>query len=181
MALQQLTLGGGCFWCIEAAYAQVIGVQSAVSGYMGGYIEGPSYQQVCEGTTGHAEVVQITYDTEAIDIVDLLQIFFTLHNPTELNRQGHDVGTQYRSVLFYEDEQQKQFFSEFIQALTSSAIFDEAIVTSLEPVSRFYQAEEYHQGYFFENPQQMYCQVVVKPKLVKFAHSFSKLLKGRSI
>ena len=177
MALQQLTLGGGCFWCIEAAFSQVIGVQSAISGYMGGHLPNPSYQQICSGNTGHAEVVQISFEDNEVDIVELLQIFFTLHNPTELNRQGHDVGTQYRSVLFYESAEQQQLFTQYIAELTKAGIFDQPIVTTLEPLAQFYPAEDYHQGYFFENPQQMYCQVVVKPKLLKFANTFAKHLR----
>jgi len=177
MALQQLTLGGGCFWCIEAAFSQVIGVHSAISGYMGGHQSDPNYQQVCTGTTGHAEVVQISFEDSEVDIVELLQIFFTLHNPTELNRQGHDVGTQYRSVLFYRDNAEQQLFSQYIAELTQAGIFDQPIVTTLEPIAQFYPAEDYHQGYFFGNPQQMYCQVVVKPKLLKFANNFAKHLR----
>ncbi len=177
MAIQQLTLGGGCFWCIEAAFTQVIGVHSAISGYMGGHVQNPNYQQVCTGTTGHAEVVQINFEDSDVDIIELLQIFFSLHNPTELNRQGHDVGTQYRSVLFYENAEQQELFSQYIAELSKAGLFDQAIVTTLEPVAKFYPAEDYHQGYFFGNPQQMYCQVVLKPKLLKFADNFAKYIR----
>jgi peptide-methionine (S)-S-oxide reductase len=177
MALSTLTLGGGCFWCIEAAFSQLVGVQTAISGYMGGHVLNPSYKQVCEGTTGHAEVVQVRFDDSEIDIATLLQIFFTLHNPTELNRQGHDIGSQYRSVLFYENAAQQRLFTDFIAELSAAAVFDEPIVTTLEPLTEFYPAEVYHQGYFLENPQQMYCQVVVKPKLVKFKQKFQMLLR----
>ncbi len=177
MALRQITLGGGCFWCIEAAFSQVIGVQTAISGYMGGHIQDPTYQQVCSGTTGHAEVVQITFEDTEVDAIELLQIFFTLHNPTELNRQGHDIGTQYRSVLFYQNSEQQQLFSQYIAELTKTAIFDQPIVTTLEALAEFYPAEAYHQGYFAQNPEQMYCQVVVKPKLLKFAKNFAQHLR----
>ena len=177
MATQQLILGGGCFWCVEAGFSQILGVHQAKSGYMGGHLENPSYQQICTGNTGHAEVVAIDYDDQQVDVRTLLNIFFTLHNPTELNRQGNDVGTQYRSVLFFQSDAERALFSEVIQELEQSGVYDSPIVTTLEPMAKFYEAEPYHQGYFFNNQSQMYCQLVVRPKLQKLSKTYPSLLR----
>ncbi len=176
MNLQYLTLGGGCFWCIEAAFSQMKGVVSATSGYMGGHLVNPTYRQICEGDTGHAEVVQVCYNPREIDTETLLLVFFSLHDPTQLNRQGHDIGTQYRSVLFYENPEQQLYFQQFLKQIASS--YDNPVVTTLEPLATFYAAESYHQGYVAANPNQMYCQVVVKPKLLKFKQNYPQLIKA---
>ncbi|MEE2024722.1 peptide-methionine (S)-S-oxide reductase MsrA [Alkalimonas mucilaginosa] len=177
MTTQIATFGAGCFWCLEAAMNQLHGVQQAISGYMGGTTENPSYQQICTGQTGHAEVVQITFDPAQISYQQLCQIFFCLHDPTQLNRQGNDVGTQYRSVIFYHNEAQQQQATEIEAELTAANVFPDAIVTELSPASRFYPAEGYHQGYFKQNPQQGYCQFIVAPKLAKFRQQFRAQLK----
>ncbi|WP_337878930.1 peptide-methionine (S)-S-oxide reductase MsrA [Rheinheimera sp.] len=172
--MELATFGAGCFWCIESAFNQVRGV-SALSGYMGGHTASPNYRSVCSGTTGHAEVVQLQFDPSVISYDLLLQIFWFLHDPTTLNRQGNDVGTQYRSVVFYHDESQLQQAqqSKAAQQLQWSA----PIVTELSPASTFYPAEDYHQGYFEQNPQQPYCSILIAPKLAKFRQHFAALLK----
>lgn len=169
------TLGGGCFWCLEAVYDEVEGVEKVVSGYAGGEVENPSYRQVCTGTTGHAEVVQVTYDPDEISFREILEIFFVIHNPTTLNRQGADVGTQYRSAIFYHDEQQRETAQEVIAEVAEA--WDDPIVTELSPVPTFYRAEDYHQDYYGNNPAQPYCQVVIRPKLAKFRKTFSEKRK----
>lgn len=175
--LEQATLGGGCFWCLEAVYNELEGVESAISGYAGGHVPSPSYRAVCTGNTGHAEVVQVTYDPNAVSYDEILRIFFTIHDPTTLNRQGADVGTQYRSVIFYHDEEQKATAEAIIAELEQEDIWPNPIVTQVEPLDVFYEAEDYHQEYYKYNSQQPYCQVVISPKLSKFRKKFANKLK----
>lgn len=175
--IEKTTLAGGCFWCIEAAFNSLQGIINAESGYMGGHTDTPTYKAVCEGNTGHAEVVQLTYDSSVINFREILEIFFTLHDPTQLNRQGNDVGTQYRSAIFYHNDEQKSIASNIIQELTASATFSSPIVTEINPLSPFFSGEEYHQGYFNNNPENQYCQAVVSPKLAKFRKTFVEKLK----
>lgn len=171
------TLGGGCFWCLEAAFTQVAGVEKVVSGYAGGHIPHPTYEQVCTGHTGHAEVVQITYNPEIVAFRDILDIFFTIHDPTTINRQGADVGEQYRSITLYQDNEQRRVAEEVIQELNAAGVWPDPIVTQVVPLTVFYPAEEYHQHYFQRNPHQPYCQVVVAPKVQKVQQKFSYRLK----
>ena len=171
-----ITLGGGCFWCLEAVYDDLAGVLDVVSGYSGGKIENPTYQQVTSGRTSHAEVVQITFDSEKISIQEILHVFFSIHDPTTLNRQGNDVGTQYRSVIYYNDENQANAARELIQGLGEQGVWRDPIVTELKSFQAFYPAEEYHQEYFKRNPYQGYCQYVVAPKVAKFRKQFSSSL-----
>lgn len=173
------TLGGGCFWCLEAVYAELRGVVKVESGYAGGEVPNPTYRQVCNGTTGHAEVVQITFDPAVIACSELLNIFFTIHDPTTLNRQGADVGTQYRSVIFYHNEAQRQETQSIIRELEEKKIWKNSIVTEVEPLDTFYRAEDYHQEYFSHNPEQQYCQAVIAPKVAKLRKMYmDKLKKG---
>ncbi|MEJ2077104.1 MAG: peptide-methionine (S)-S-oxide reductase MsrA [Acidobacteriota bacterium] len=174
---QVATLGGGCFWCLEAVFKELRGVIEVVSGYAGGSVKTPSYRDVCSGRTGHAEVVQITFDPGVISYRDLLRIFFSIHDPTTLNRQGADVGTQYRSVIFWHDEAQKQVAQETIRELSDEGVWRAPIVTQILPLEAFYRAEDYHQNYFDQNPNQPYCQVVVAPKLAKFRKLFAEKRK----
>jgi peptide-methionine (S)-S-oxide reductase len=167
------TLGGGCFWCLEAPYKETRGVISAVSGYMGGARPNPTYEAVCSGTTGHVEVVQVTFDPGVISFREILEILFVIHDPTTLNRQGNDHGTQYRSVIFYHSEEQKQSAESVIQDLTAQKVFSDPIVTAVEPASTFWPAEGYHQDYLANNPYQPYCMFVVAPKLEKFRKKFA--------
>jgi len=171
------TFGNGCFWCTEAVFESLNGVHDAVSGYMGGHITNPTYRQVCTGTTGHAEVVQIFYDSTIIDYETLLEAFWASHDPTTLNRQGNDVGTQYRSVIFFHDENQKKIAEELKNELTIKKVFDSPIVTEITQSGIFYPAEDYHQSYFELNGFEPYCVFVVKPKLEKFRKAFSDRLK----
>lgn len=171
------TLGGGCFWCLEAVYEQLDGVQSVESGYSGGQVPHPSYQEVCTGTTGHAEVVQITFDPNVIPFRELLDVFFVIHNPTTLNRQGADVGTQYRSVIFYHSPEQREVARQVIAELEGDKIWDDPIVTEVTPFEAFYKAEDYHQGYYRNNPSQGYCRAVIAPKVAKFHRLFADRLK----
>ncbi len=173
--MQKATIGGGCFWCIEAVYDDLKGVKSAVSGYAGGVMKNPDYKSVCTGTTGHAEVVQIEYDADVVTFDEILDIFWNIHNPTTLNRQGNDTGTQYRSVIFYHDEAQKKAALESIQKAQEK--FKDKIVTEVAPLEHFYEAEEYHQDYFANNPNQGYCQVVIAPKVEKFKEKYSDRVK----
>jgi peptide-methionine (S)-S-oxide reductase len=175
--LETTTLGGGCFWCLEAIYQDIKGVHSVVSGYAGGGIENPTYKQVCSGTTGHAEVTQLTYDPEIISFEDLLYIFWRIHDPTTLNRQGADVGTQYRSIILYHDETQKAIAEKSKQEAGSSALWPNPIVTEIAPLGDFYKAEAYHQDYFRSNPYQPYCRAVIDPKVRKFRKEFQERLK----
>ena len=175
--LQTATLAGGCFWCLEAVFDEVKGVKSVESGYAGGKVENPSYRDVCTGRTGHAEVVQIRFDPDAISYRDLLNVFFAVHDPTTLNRQGADVGAQYRSAIFYHDDEQKQIAEGLIKELNDQHIWDGPIVTEVTKFDKFYMAEDYHQEYFAKNPYQPYCQAVVAPKVAKFRKHFLELLK----
>jgi peptide-methionine (S)-S-oxide reductase len=171
------TLGGGCFWCLEAVYDELNGVEQVESGYSGGTVVNPSYRQVCAGTTGHAEVVQLTFDPQVISFKEILEIFFTIHDPTTLNRQGGDVGPQYRSAIFYHNQAQKAIAEQVIQEINAAHIWPAPIVTEVTPSSTFYQAEDYHQEYFKHNSQQPYCQVVVAPKVAKFRKQYLAKLK----
>jgi peptide-methionine (S)-S-oxide reductase len=165
--LQTATLAGGCFWCLEAVYKMIRGVQKVESGYAGGHVANPSYRAVCTGATGHAEVVQLTFDPAEISYRELLDLFFTIHDPTTLNRQGADVGTQYRSAIFTHDEEQARIAEETIAEIERSGLWAQPIVTEVAPLATFYKAEEYHQNYFERNPYQPYCQAVVAPKVAK--------------
>jgi peptide-methionine (S)-S-oxide reductase len=175
-SFEKATVGGGCFWCVEAAFQPVSGVEEVVSGYSGGTIEDPSYEEVCSGTTDHAEVVQVTYDPSEVTYEDLLTVFFTVHDPTQLNRQGPDVGPQYRSIILYHDENQKQTAEMMVDRLDSSGQYDEAIVTEIVPFDTFYPAEDYHQNYFKKNPNQAYCRRMIPPKLRKLNDEHQNLL-----
>ena len=172
-----ITLGGGCYWCVEAVYENLKGVQSVVSGYAGGTTKNPTYEEVCSGTTGHAEVVQITYDTTQTNVDEIFKVFFTVHDPTTLNRQGADVGTQYRSVIFYKNEQEKKEALGVIEDLKNAKIYNNPIVTTVEPLTQFYKAEDYHQGYYENNKNQPYCKMVIQPKIEKFEKLFKDRLK----
>lgn len=165
--VEKATLGGGCFWCLEAVYQEVDGVTEVVSGYAGGHVANPSYKQVCSGTTGHAEVVQLTYEPAVIRFRDLLEIFFTIHDPTTKDRQGADVGPQYRSIILYQDDEQKNTAKSLIQQFEDEGVFDDPIVTEIEPLEAFYRAEGNHQNYYRSNPSQPYCQSVISPKVAK--------------
>jgi peptide-methionine (S)-S-oxide reductase len=173
-----ITLGGGCFWCLEAVYRETEGVESAVSGYMGGVTPNPTYKQVCTGTSGHVEVVQITFDPTVITRRDILEIFFVIHDPTTLNSQGNDHGTQYRSVIFYHSPEQKQAAEEICAELTAQNAYGKPIVTAIEPASVFHKAEDYHQNYFENNANQPYCAFVVAPKVQKFRAKFAARRKA---
>ena len=175
--LQTATLAGGCFWCLEAVYDNVKGVQGVESGYAGGHMDNPTYRAVCGGNTGHAEVVQVHFDPSVVSYRDLLNVFFAIHDPTTLNRQGGDVGTQYRSAIFYHDDEQKQVAEDLINDLNTQNIWDRPIVTEVSPLDKFYMAEDYHQEYFAKNPYQPYCMAVVAPKVSKFRKHFLDLLK----
>lgn len=172
------TFGGGCFWCVEAIYERVAGVQSVTSGYSGGNVKNPDYKQVTTGLTGHAEVVQIKYDPEIISFYELLEIFFKTHDPTTLNRQGADVGTQYRSIVLYHSEAQKSQAEEIISDLNEAGVYANPIVTQVVPFEKFYEAEDYHQEYYENNPNQGYCRMVIQPKLEKFEKVFKEKLKS---
>lgn len=178
MATEMATLAGGCFWCLEAVYQQLKGVEKVVSGYAGGHVVNPSYQAVCSGTTGHAEVVQITYNPDIVTYKDLLDVFFTIHDPTTLNRQGNDVGTQYRSAIYYHTPEQKQIAEQTIRDVTAEGVWDNPIVTEVEPLDVFYPAEDYHQNYYVDNPNQGYCRVVIAPKVAKFRQKYLAKLKA---
>lgn len=171
--LETATLGGGCFWCLEAVYQEVPGVHEVVSGYAGGHEEDPSYRQVCAGTTGHAEVVQVHFDPAVVPFRRILEIYFTIHDPTQKDRQGADVGTQYRSIVLYHSEEQRRVAEEVIRQLTDEEVFAAPIVTEVEPLSTFYAAETYHQDYYRNHASQPYCQVVINPKLVKYRARFA--------
>jgi len=175
---EQATLAGGCFWCLEAVFEQVRGVSKVESGYAGGQVDQPTYRQVCNGNTGHAEVVQVTFDPEVISYRTLLEVFFTIHDPTTLNRQGPDEGTQYRSAIFYHSPEQKATAEEVIAQFGKEGLWDRPIVTEIVPLDRFWKAEDYHQGYFQANPTQGYCQAIVAPKVAKFRKRFAELMQG---
>ena len=171
------TLGGGCFWCIEAAFQEIRGIINVKSGYAGGTTASPTYEQVCTGTTGHAEVVQVTFDPNIISFKDILEIFFTAHDPTTLNMQGADVGTQYRSVIFYHNERQKEIAEQTIQKFDAAKVWDDSIVTTIEPLKKFYKAEDYHRKYFQRHPEAAYCRIVIAPKIAKLRKKHREKLK----
>jgi peptide-methionine (S)-S-oxide reductase len=173
-----VTLGGGCFWCLEAVYRDVRGVESAISGYMGGRTPNPSYREVCSGRSGHVEVVQVAFDPAVVTFREILEIFFVIHDPTTLNRQGNDVGTQYRSVIYCHSPEQRETAEAIIRELTAEKAFDDPIVTTVEEAPRFWPAEDYHQDYLANNPFQPYCTFVVAPKLAKFRKKFGELRKS---
>jgi peptide-methionine (S)-S-oxide reductase len=175
--MEVATLAGGCFWCLEAVYEQLRGVKEVVSGYAGGHVLNPTYRQVTSGATGHAEVVQITYDPDEVSFRALLEVFFTIHDPTTLNRQGADVGTQYRSAIFYHNQEQRAIAEEVIRGMEEAGVWDDPIVTQLAPLDAFYRAEDYHQEYYRNNPYQPYCQVVIRPKVAKFRQKYIDRLR----
>ena len=179
--LQTATLAGGCFWCLEAVYDEIKGVQGVESGYAGGHMDNPTYRAVCNGDTGHAEVVQVHFDPNIVSYRDLLNVFFAIHDPTTLNRQGADTGTQYRSAIFYHDDEQKKIAEELIRDLNAQKIWDRPIVTEVTKLDQFYMAEDYHQEYFANNPYQPYCMAVVSPKVSKFRKHFIELLKKQPV
>jgi peptide-methionine (S)-S-oxide reductase len=176
---ETITLGAGCFWCVEAVFQQLKGVYSVESGYSGGQVKNPSYKEVCAGTTGHAEVCQITYDPGEISFQDLLEVYWKTHDPTTLNRQGGDVGTQYRSVIFYHTEEQRQVAEDMKARLNNARIWNDPIVTEIAPFTIFYMAEDYHQEYYFQNSSQPYCNLVITPKLEKFKKVFADKVKEK--
>jgi len=176
-SLQTTTLGGGCFWCLEAVYDDLRGVTDVVSGYAGGHIPNPTYEQVCTKKTGHAEVVQLTFDPSIISYRELLEVFFTIHDPTTPNRQGNDVGPQYRSAIFYHDKEQKQIAEEVLRGVDAAKIWDNPIVTEVTALDVFYPAEDYHQEYFKNQPNAIYCQLVIAPKVAKFRKMYLEKLK----
>jgi len=175
---ETITLGGGCFWCTEAVFEELKGVTKVESGYSGGTVPNPSYEQVCSGDTGHAEVSQVTFDPKIISLKQILEVFFTVHDPTTLNRQGNDVGTQYRSVIFYRNDEQKAVAQQVIREITAENIWDGKIVTELAPFKAFYKAEDYHQEYYRLHGAQPYCRFVIEPKVAKFRKKFQDLLKS---
>lgn len=177
--VETATFGSGCFWCTEAVFQQLRGVKAAVSGYSGGSVQNPTYEQVCSGRTGHAEVVQVTFNPAEISFAELLRVFWQTHDPTTLNRQGHDVGTQYRSAVFYHNEAQRATAEAYKRQLDESGTFRTPLVTEIVPFSTFYPAENYHQNYFRLNPAQSYCAAVIRPKVEKFAHQFGDMLAER--
>ena len=175
MAIETATLGGGCFWCTEAVFQQLHGVQTVESGYTGGSVINPSYEAVCSGTTGHAEVVRLAFDNAVVSYREVLEVFFTIHDPTTLNRQGADVGTQYRSVIYYHSPQQRDIAQQVIAAMAN--VWDAPIVTELSPETTYYKAEDYHQNYFVQHPLQGYCAFVVEPKVAKFRKTFADKMR----
>ena len=177
--LETITVGGGCYWCVEAVYENLDGVKSVVSGFSGGKVANPTYEEVCTGETGHAEVVQITYDKTKTNINEIFKVFFTVHDPTTLNQQGADVGTQYRSVIFYKNEEQKKAAQSIIAELNKAKVYNSPIVTKVEPFTKFYKAEDYHQNYYANNKSQPYCKMVIQPKLEKFEKVFKDKLKKK--
>lgn len=174
---EQATLGGGCFWCLEAVYVELNGVSRVVSGYTGGHVANPSYEAVCDGTTGHAEVTQVTFDPQVISFKELLEVFFTIHDPTTPNRQGHDVGTQYRSIISTHNAEQRAVAEQVIAGLEADKLWRAPIVTEIAPLGDFYPAEAYHQDYYKNNPSQAYCRAVVEPKVAKVRKQFLAKLK----
>ncbi|TRX38278.1 peptide-methionine (S)-S-oxide reductase MsrA [Flavobacterium restrictum] len=178
-SLETITLAGGCYWCVEAVYENLKGVQSAVSGFTGSKVKNPTYEEVCTGNTGAAEAVQITYDPNTTSLDEIFKVFFTVHDPTTLNRQGADSGTQYRSAIFYKNETQKKAAQDIIFSLKKAKVYDAPIVTSLEPLTQFYKAEDYHQNYYQNNKYQPYCQMVIQPKIEKFEKLFKDRLKKK--
>ena len=178
--LETATLGAGCFWCVEAVFDDLRGVEDVVSGYSGGHTENPTYKEVCSETTGHAEVAQIKFDPAELSYADLLRVFFSVHDPTQLNRQGNDIGTSYRSAIFYHSDEQKRIAAEIIDEVTRAVVYDAPIVTEVTKLDKFWPAEDYHQEYFANNPNQPYCVGVVAPKVAKFRKNFVERLKKQS-
>ena len=178
MPTETATLAGGCFWCLEAVYEMVRGVEKSVSGYAGGTVESPSYRQVCTGTTGHAEVVRLTFDPEVVSYRELVELFFVIHDPTTVDRQGHDVGPQYRSAIFYESEEQRETAEDVMAEVAASGAWPSPIVTEVTPLTTYYEAEEYHQQYFRRNPSQPYCQFIIAPKVAKARKELFAALKA---
>jgi peptide-methionine (S)-S-oxide reductase len=176
--LELATFGAGCFWCVEAVFEELKGVKTVEAGYSGGTVEDPTYRQVTTGETGHAEVTRVAYDPSVITYEQLLEVFWHTHDPTTLNRQGYDVGTQYRSVIFYHNEEQKRIAEESLERTAASGLWEDPIVTEIQPLENYYRAENYHQDYYANNPNAGYCQVVIAPKLKKFRKEFSHLLKN---
>jgi peptide-methionine (S)-S-oxide reductase len=176
--LEVATLGGGCFWCTEAVFSQLKGVKDVVCGYSGGFVENPTYEMVCSDTTGHAEVVQITYDPKEITYREILEVFFSIHDPTTPNRQGPDHGSQYRSIILYHNDEQKEQANELIREISEKGLFEDPVVTEVVPFSAFYRAEEYHQHYFEKHPDKPYCRIVVQPKVQKLRKKFTEKLKN---
>lgn len=174
---QIIIFGGGCFWCTEAVFQMLKGIKSVTSGYTGGNLPNPSYEDVCTGVTGHVEAIKIEFDPKIIKLSDLLAVFFTNHDPTTLNRQGNDVGTQYRSAIFYTSQEQKGEIEKFIQKLTQDKVFKDPIVTEMKPTGEFYEAEEYHKNYYLNNESKPYCQIVINPKIAKLRKQYTKFLK----
>lgn len=174
---EMITLGGGCFWCLEPVFRELGGVEDVVVGYAGGQLQSPTYEEVCSGTTGHAEVAQVTFDPRMISLREILEVFFSVHDPTTINRQGADVGPQYRSIILYHNQRQKLVANELIAELNDQAVWASPIVTQVEPLENFYPAESYHQGYFEKNPWAGYCQVVIRPKVNKFRSKYAERLK----
>ncbi len=170
------TFGGGCFWCLEAIFSEIQGVKRVTSGFAGGHVSNPTYEQVVTGATGHAEVVHVDYDPAAISYLKLLEVFFSVHDPTTLNRQGNDIGTQYRSAIFFHNQEQKDLANKVIDRLNQDGIYDDPIVTEVTPLETFFPASDYHQNYFERNPHQGYCQMVIRPKVEKFRKAFDHLL-----
>jgi len=177
MATELATLAGGCFWCLEAVFEQLKGVKKVDSGYSGGHVPNPSYEAVCTGTTGHAEVTQVTFDPDVISFRDLLGVFFSIHDPTTPDRQGGDVGTQYRSAIFHHDDEQRRVAEDLVRELEAEHVFDDPIVTKIEPLEAFYPAEEYHREYYRRNPTQAYCRAVIAPKVAKLRSKYLAKLK----
>jgi len=177
LSMDKITLGAGCFWCVEAVFSELKGVKSVVAGYAGGTVENPSYKEVCKGNTGHAEVAQISYDPSQISLADILQVFWKTHDPTTLNRQGADVGTQYRSVIFYHTKEQGKLALQYKKELSESGAWKNPLVTEVLPIPKFYRAENYHQDYYSQNGDQQYCKYVIQPKLDKFRKVFASKLK----
>ena len=175
--IETATFGGGCFWCVEAAFKELDGVESVTSGYAGGHTDDPSYREVCTGNTGHAEVVRVEYDPEVIEYDELLEVFFIVHDPTQLNRQGPDVGTQYRSIILYESDEQRELTEAYIEALDEEGGYDDEIVTEVEPLDEFWRAEEKHQDYFEKNPSDAYCRMHAQPKVEKVREKFAEKAK----
>jgi len=180
MSIKEVTFGAGCFWCVEACFKDLEGVVNVLPGYSGGPIKNPSYKEVCLGTTGHAEVARVEYNEELISFEELLEVFWFVHNPTTLNRQGNDIGEQYRSVIFYHDDQQKALSEKYKQQLNESGAWENPVVTEISPLINFYPAENYHHNYFQNNPDQPYCASVVRPKVEKFRKAFQQRLKQHS-
>lgn len=175
--LDNITIGGGCYWCVEAVYEKLIGVKSVVSGFAGGQTSNPSYEEVSTGNTGHAEVVQISFDKNVTSLDEIFKVFFTVHDPTTLNKQGDDIGTQYRSVIFFKNTEQKLAAQSIIATLNKAKVYDSPIVTAVEPLTQFYKAEAYHQNYYENNKNQTYCRLVIQPKIEKFEKIFKSRLK----